>query len=165
MRVISSVILGLLLTACSSTEVQKSNTEKDASSVSSKVEIVNQKPVSLEAFRDKTFTLHSVDGYKDENYKNVNVVFTNTDSLGNIVRGNAGCNRYFAKYETVRSLLVTSEIVATKMMCSGAQMQLENFMFKIYSQRPVISFNNDEMIFETPTNKLIFKKDKNILNQ
>lgn len=157
-----ALLITLGITGCSSTvnnQVEIKTNDNSANVVESKVDILNNgKPVSLAFFKDIPFVLDSVDGYKTPEYNNVNLVFTSTEQLGNIVRGDTGCNRYFAKYETVRSLLITSEIVATQNKCSGDLMQIEDFMFKIYSQRPVVSFNNDLMTFSTPTNKLIFRK-------
>lgn len=161
MKYIGTALFALILSACSSSEINNAQPEEKENNqyVSSKSDILNnEESISLSHFNDTTFILDSIDQYKSKDYDNINVVFTRTKNLGDIVRGDSGCNRFFAKYETIRSLLVTSEIVATENRCSRSQAELENFIFKIFSQRPVVSFQNDSMIFETPSNKLIFRK-------
>lgn len=166
MKYIGMALLAFSLVGCSSTEIEnaKETEYQNAKVVSSNADMINNgAAVSLDSFNEKIFILHSIDKFESPLYDNVNVLFTNTKKLGNIVRGNSGCNRYFAKYETIRSLLITSEIVATENKCSNKQLELENFMFKIYSQRPIVSFDDNYMIFETPSNKLVFREKQEVV--
>lgn len=47
------------------------------------------------------------------------------------VQGRAGCNSFGGGYKIVRDLLITSEIISTKMACPGPGMATENRFFQI----------------------------------
>ncbi len=164
MNKIIIISLSLLLSACASTSTEKNpettNLEKEADgTVESRVQDLAGEAISLSLLNDKVFLLESIDGGKPPVKENLaSVSFSHTDSFGDIVRGNTGCNLYFTKYKTLRSLLITDRIITTDDKCSRDKMKLEDFFFKIYSQRPIILIEKDTLIMKTPTNKLIFRE-------
>lgn len=122
--------------------------------------LTTENPLSLATLSDVIFELVEVDGaIMPPNSQPVTISFSYTSHFGDIVRGNAGCNNYFTTYSTQRSVLLTGEIVSTDNQCPASQMQIEGFFFKIYSQKPIISFQNDVLTMKTPSNVLTFKKE------
>ena len=119
--------------------------------------VANTKPVSLSNYENAIFSLKTIDGAQPPVTENlVSITFTKTENLGSIVRGNSGCNLYFTKYKVLRSTLITDEIITTDQKCSYDKIKLEGFIFKIFSQNPILLFEGDTLTMETPTNTLVF---------
>lgn len=119
----------------------------------------NEKPLSLLSLKDVVFDLISIDDVPPPVKNNqVSISFSYTNHFGDIIRGNAGCNNFFTTYSTQRSVLITGQMVSTDNHCPADQMQIEGFMFNIYSQKPILTFADDLLIMNTPNNVLTFKK-------
>jgi len=172
-KILIIAISSIFLTACATTSENNQNNIENSNYknkivkiegnepemvVESNADIVaNGKPVSLSDYENATFTLKTIDGAKPPVTENLaSITFTKTQNLGAIVRGNSGCNLYFTKYKVLRSTLITDEIITTDQKCSYDKIKLEGFMFKIFSQNPILLFEDDTLTMKTPTNTLVF---------
>lgn len=120
-----------------------------------------KKPISLSSLKDVVFELKYVDGkILDQQGEKATISFSYTDTFGDIVRGFSGCNHYFTPYSTQRSVLITGEFIATDNKCDANGNQVEAFLFNIYSQKPILTFENNDLKLKAISNELIFKRVK-----
>ncbi len=86
--------------------------------------------------------------------------FSNDTKIGNVINGNAGCNKFYIQYNRYRNQIMTEEAATTNKKCEAEQMNLENFIFKVLSNSPEIALNNDYLYLRTSSNLLTFKIKK-----
>ncbi len=156
---ISGLASLILMSGCISTSTEEGMTTKDINNAEILFDNL-ENSIDLQKIKEGVYKLELIDGLPVPVVENnVTVTFSNVEHFGNVLKGNAGCNNYFTKYDTMRSVLITKEIATTDNKCSADQVTLESFIFKIYSQNPIIAFNESDLYFKTTTNVLKFKKD------
>lgn len=124
------------------------------------------KSFSVGSVANEVFHLKTIDFAEPPvKINNVTFVFSNNELLGNVIKGNAGCNNYFTKYNTTRSSLITGQIATTTNRCKYDQMQLESFIFKIFSENPIIALKGNKLYLKGVKNNLMFEKKVKILTE
>lgn len=158
-----------LFSGCVATSEEKELTDEELKAseeinmtVDSSEESETEEPsgLSLTTLQDQIFTLVKINGYEPPVRDNlVSISFSYTNTFGDIIRGNTGCNNFFTTYNTQRSVLITGEIVSTDNRCVSDQMQIEGFMHRVYSQKPLLTFMGRQLTLKTQESLLTFERE------
>lgn len=158
-KILLPLILSGMILGCSNTPDDLTpTTEEDIENI--------ENPFSVASVIDEVFYLKEIDfAQPPVKENNVTLIFSNAKHFKDVIKGNAGCNNYFTNYSTTRSTLITGEIATTDKQCDYDQMQIEGFMFKIFSQNPIIALKGNKLYMKGIKNKLTFEKKVKVLSE